>query len=679
MRRNINQLEGRKQTEVLRMIRLRAALMLFFFAFIFVALYGRSYELQLGKDPRLARLASRQYHKKIVLAPERGTIFDRNGHELAVDIQVYSIFTHPHLVDRALAPKIAEELGRVLGTPPKDILEKLTSDKRFVWIARRVSKEVRDVVETEKFTGVHWVPEKKRYYPHGTLAGQLLGAVGYDAQALGGLELSYDSDLKSPTENYLFEKDAKGRSYVYMEAAQQEFADVHLSIDRTIQYIAERELEKTREHFQFNHGFVIVTRPKTGEILAVANSPSFDPNRYGEYPMSGWRNWAFLDVFEPGSTFKSVTAAAALKTGTISLDDKFFCESGHYTVGKKVIKDHHPYGSLSVLQILQVSSNIGVTKIQQKIGKETLYQMIAAFGFGKRSLLNVPGESPGLLMSVKNWGSVESANIAFGQGIAVTGLQMVGAYGAMGNGGKLMHPILASRVVTRDGKTRRKQPIETVREVLPASVSRDLTTALKTVVEPGGTATRAALEYFDVAGKTGTAQKVEDGVYVKGKYVASFIGYVPAGDPELLIYAVVDEPRPQYYGGLVAAPIFQRVADQALYQLGVAGSQGKAERKIALEEKVASPSVGASSLQAAARVEGEASGEESPLIEVEAALSKGEVPNLRGISLRELLRVFNRSPYRLESQGVGFVVQQSPAPGAPLSDGSVVRVALKTP
>lgn len=673
MRRILSQLEEREWRQSLRFIRVRALAALFVLLFAFTSIVIRSYVLQLGNDSRLQKWAEQQYHKKIILSPERGTIFDRNGHELAIDIQVFSIFAHPHLIPADQRESVAAELAKVLADSRRAISKKLASEKRFVWIERRVSVETKKAIEAKKLTGVYFVPEKKRYYPNGALAGQLLGAVGYDSVALGGIELLYDKFLKSKQENFLFERDARGRSYLYVGEERKDFADIHLSIDRNIQYIAERELEKAMVNFHAKHGFVIVAQPQSGEILAVANAPAFDPNRYTEFPISEWRNHAFLDVFEPGSTFKAVTAAAALREGKVNPNAKFNCEEGRWRVASRTIEDSHAHGVLSFAEIIQVSSNIGTAKIGQKIGKKAFFNMIENLGFGKRSFLAFPGESPGVMSTPEKWGALEEATIAFGQGIAVTGLQMIQAYGAFGNNGWLMRPILVRSVVNRNHELVFREEQTPLRQVMSEKESRQLTAMLEKVVQPGGTARQAALENFDVAGKTGTAQKVIDGVYADGKYVSSFIGYVPSEGPELLIYAVLDEPKPQYYGGTVAGPMFRQIADQALNHLGIMGKRehdrvavaetpraGQAERALPVpEDRVLSHD--------------HEEGAEGILV---TSLEKGVVPNLSGLSLRQVLQPFNESPYRVESQGVGFVVKQSPSPGAVLKEGEVVQIVL---
>lgn len=632
----------------------------------FVLILSRSYQLQLGNDSRLQSWAKQQYQKKIALSPERGTIFDRNGHELAVDIGVFSIFAHPRLIADGDKARVAQALAESLLRPEKEIRDKLTSDKRFVWIQRRITAAEKQVVEEKKLPGVYWVPEKKRYYPNGELAGQLLGAVGYDSVALGGIELLYDKFLKSKQENFLLEKDAKGRSYIYIGEERKDFADIHLSIDRNIQYIAERELEKAMDAFHPNHGFVVVTRPQTGEILAVANAPGFDPNRYKGFPIDRWRNHAFLDVYEPGSTFKAVTAAAAL-SGKVRPSDRFNCEAGQWHIASRVIRDSHAHGTLSFSEIIQVSSNIGTAKLEQKIGKKQFYDMIQALGFGKRSHLGFPGESPGLLAKPDKWGPLEEATIAFGQGISVTGLQMIQAYGAFANGGWLMRPLVVRSIVDRSGANIVQGDETPVGQVMSEENSKALTSMLENVVKPGGTATKAALENFTVAGKTGTAQKVIDGVYADGKYVASFIGYVPAERPELLIYAVLDEPKPHYYGGLVAGPLFRQIADQSLNHLGIMGNKMASVEQARRHEPVLAAISSAT--------------EEDPITPpveetLAASLEQGVAPNLSGLSLRQVLSFFNQVPYQVESQGIGFVVRQSPSPGTALKAGQVLQVVL---
>lgn len=686
MKRPSTQWEVQEWLKSLKWIRIRALSTLLFFAMGFLAIYIRSFYLHLGHDERLIRLARQQYQKRIVLAAERGTIFDRSGRELAVDLQVFSIFSHPNLITESDRPKVAKTLAGILNMDDRKILEKLAGGKRFTWIARRVSPEEKKAIDAQKLDGVFSVPEKKRYYPNGALGGQLLGAVGFDAQALGGIELTYDKYLKTKKDNYLIDKDAKGRSYLYVEESKKDFADIHLTIDRNIQYIAERELEQAVEKYHPNHAFVIVARPATGEILAVANAPAFDPNHYSDFPLPLWKNHAFVDAYEPGSTFKAVTAAAALHTGAIHPDDPFFCENGAWRVANRVVHDHGRHGLMTFRDIIRVSSNIGVAKIEQKTGRDAFVAMLASLGFGRRSMLNFPGESAGMMLNPKSWGPVEESNIAFGQGIAVTALQMVQAYGVFANGGNLMKPILVNKVVDRNNQIIEAHEPEVKEHVLTSEESRQLTEMLEGVVTKTGTAPAAALENFKVAGKTGTAQKVINGNYAAGRFVSSFIGYVPTHRPELLIYTVLDEPRPVYFGGVVAAPVFHRVADQALNHLGIMGDK---QPEPMLADTLSPPKSDASSLSQ--RTAAKHPREDSDLTNVDAVnptaalatsdrisenLRNGIVPNLNGLSLRQIVVPFNQSPYILESHGIGFVVDQSPKPGTELKQGDSIQVTL---
>lgn len=552
----------------LKWIKLRILLTSLGFVVFLGLLLFRSYHLQVARNGRLFDLASSQYQAHLPAVAKRGTILDRKGEALAMDVQVASVGLHPQQVKNA--DQVSLQLSSLLKIPAEKIKAKLRSQKKFEWVARRISQETGETLRNLKLDGVVVATEYKRFYPNKEIGGNLLGAVGYDAKALGGLELAFDNFLKSSPKNQLAEKDAKGRLFTPV-ATSEVFHDIQLTIDLNLQFIAEKYLRENAQKYKSKSGFALIVDPRTGEILAMANTPSFNPNLYWEYPTEHWKNHALIDTFEPGSTFKAVLAAAALDTGKVGPESLFFCENGNYQVGKRTIHDHAPYANMTVSNIIKVSSNIGVTKIAQKIGKQALYDTIIALGFGQKPGLDFPGEEPGILRNVKGWSALDQSNIAFGQGISVTGLQMAQAYATFANNGIRMKPFLLSRVVSSDGEEiSRHYPTE-AGVVLKNQTALEVTQMLEGVVDEGGTGRLANLEGYPVAGKTGTAQKVDSKTkqYAPGKYVSSFIGYVPAQSPEFVIYVVYDTPTPQYYGGVVAAPVFKNIAREALAYRGV--------------------------------------------------------------------------------------------------------------
>lgn len=528
----------------------------------------RSYVLQIADNSRVLNLAAKQYQTHVASAPKRGTIYDRNGKALAMDVQVASISVRPRSLKNVDA--VVSTLSSILHMPSRDIRTKINSNKKFEWVARRVDDEMGNAIEALRLEGISVIREYKRFYPNRELAGNLLGAVGYDAKSLGGLELSLDSYLKSDSAARMAERDAKGRLFTPMETTDI-YHDVTLTLDTHIQYFTEKYLRENAIKYQVKNGFAIVMDPHTGEILAMANYPSLDPNVYWEYSQESWKNHAVLDTFEPGSTFKSIIAATALDLGKVRSNDLFFCERGQYRIGTHVIHDHEPYGNLSVSDIIKYSSNIGVTKIAQKVGKEPFYNAMVKLGFGQLSGLGLPGESKGTLRSLKNWSAIDQSNIAFGQGVAVTGMQMAQTYATFANQGVRMKPLLVSKITSPTGQTVVENLPEVLANVFKPGAGKALTTMLEGVVEEGGTGKEASLEGYKIAGKTGTAQKVDPKTrnYASGQFVSSFIGYVPATDPHFVIYVVYDTPRPVYYGGVVAAPVFKNIAREALAYRGV--------------------------------------------------------------------------------------------------------------
>lgn len=552
----------------LKWIKLKIVFVCFCFVVFMGLLLFRGYQLQIAENSRVHRLAEKQYTKLMPTPLKRGAIYDRNGVALAMDVQVASIALHPPLVKDP--ERVVRELASVLQELPSQIQDKLHSQKKFEWVVRRIPFETGQIILALNLEGVSVVTEYKRYYPNKELAGNLLGAVGYDAKALGGLELSYDHYLKSQSDPVLFEKDARGRAYT-PQTSPDVYHDVTLTLDVNLQFIAEKYLSENAQKNGTASGFAIIMNPKTGEILALANNPSFNPNIYWEYSQEKWKNHALIDSFEPGSTFKTVVAAAALQSGLVKPEDRFDCERGTYKLGSRVIHDHESYALLSFSDIIKVSSNIGVTKIAQKIGKQALYDMIVQLGFGVPSGIDFPGEESGSLRPVKNWTPIDQSNVAFGQGVAVTGLQMAQAYATLANSGHRMKPWLLSRVVSSEGKIILENKPVDLGEVIQSEAAKKLTGILEGVTDEGGTGKLAALTGYAIAGKTGTAQKVDPKTkkYAQGKYVSSFIGYVPAKDPQFVIAVVYDTPKKPYYGGVVAAPVFKNIAKEALAYLGI--------------------------------------------------------------------------------------------------------------
>ncbi|EKD42567.1 MAG: hypothetical protein ACD_73C00102G0002 [uncultured bacterium] len=554
----------------LQSIKFRIVLSSFGFILYLGVILFRSYQLQIPENDRVDLLTEQQYHAKIAMHPKRGTIYDKNGEVLAMDVQVASIAIHPRQMakDEALMAKFSE----ILKMPTEKISEKMNSNKKFEWLARRVPAEQGQQIADLKIAGVDTFTEYRRFYPNKELAGNILGAVGYDAKALGGLELALDTYLKSSPGNRRAERDAKGRFFTPFVETRDIYHDVYLTIDANLQYIAEKYLWENAQKYSPKSGFAIVMDPHTGGILAMANYPRFNPNVYWEYSQDAWKNHAVIDTYEPGSTFKSIMAATALESGKVKSGDSFFCENGSFQIGSHVIHDHGGgYQNLTLADIIKVSSNIGVTKVGRKVGKEAFSDMITGLGFGQKVDLEFPGVERGRVSAAKRWSDIDFSNIAFGQGLSVTGIQMTQAYATFANDGVRMKPLLVSKVMDSDGNIVVENKITELAHVMKPKAAQDLGQILKGVVEEGGTGKAAKLKGYAVSGKTGTAQKVDavSKKYDNRNYVGSFIGYVPTRNPEYVIYVVYDSPTPSHLGGVVAAPVFKNIASEALAYAGV--------------------------------------------------------------------------------------------------------------
>lgn len=640
--------------------RQRIALVWCFFFVFFCGVVYRAYQLQILGTDRLNQLARSQHVTHLIESPRRGTIYDRNGNVLALDILMTSVGIHPQQIDdKETVRKILLQNTDVTAL---ELDAKLSSSKKFEYIRRRIPLDNGLAIEKLKLKGIQIEREYRRYYPNKTLAGQVLGAVGYDAKALGGIELTYDKYLRTEMRRDNVERDARGRFFSPLTTAQ-EAKDVYLSLDKNIQAIAEEYLKENAIKHKAEAGFAIVVDVKTGEFLAMANYPEFNPNRYSRYPLEYWKNHAALDVYEPGSTFKTILMAAALNSGSVKPTDRFFCENGSYKIGVNVINDHEAYGLLDVKTILQVSSNIGTTKVAQKIGRETFYNFIQDLGFGVKTGIGFLGESSGYVRNYKSWRDIEFSNIAFGQGLSVTGLQMAKAYSAIANEGRLMKPILVKSVVDMTGNVVLANPPEEVSQVTSKQVAKQLTDMLYLVTQPGGTAAAAHIDGYHAGGKTGTAQKYNTTTkkYDDHNYVSSFIGFAPQNEPRIMVYVVYDSPHANgYYGGIAAAPVFKNIAEKTLSYLGVAPvfDIKKDAVKLAVVE------------------ESEVTNSTDLLV---AALKKNRMPNFQGMPLRKVLKLMDKAPIKIQADGSGWVVAQEPKPGSVLVVDDVLKIKLADP
>jgi len=549
----------------------RAALVAFCVLLLFFGVVCRLYFIQVLQYRKFAGLKEKQYIQTVEIKPKRGTIFDCQGRELALSVDVDSVCAFPRQIENVY--ETAVKLAKVLNLNQEMIKEKLKSDKYFVWIARKIETEQAREIKSYKLKGVDFVKESKRCYPDERLANQLLGFVGVDNDGLTGIEKYYDGYIKGESSFIIQGKDAKGRSVLNDTEAcytSNNSNELILTIDKTIQYIAERELDAAWARYNGRNALIIVQKTKTGEILALAGRPTFSYHKIKESSIDEMRLRAITDFYEPGSTFKIVTAAAALEEKVVKPTDRYFCENGRYKVGPTVIRDHEKEGWLTFAQVIERSSNIGTAKVADKIGRDKLFYYSKMFGFGSMTGIGLPGEVQGLLRKPKDWSSISLGRIAFGQEIGVTPLQLLNAVNAVANGGMLMQPMIVKAIRNKSGTIIKEYNPQIIRKVISPETAQTLTEILKGVVECG-TGSMAQVKGYDVAGKTGTAQKIDPSIrkYSDTKYVASFVGYLPADDPEVTILVILDEPKEIYWGGSVCAPVFANVARDIMRYLNI--------------------------------------------------------------------------------------------------------------
>jgi cell division protein FtsI (penicillin-binding protein 3) len=528
--------------------------------------------LQVLQAAELTVKADRQHQKTVSLEGVRGTIVDRHGKMLAMNLEVPSVFGVPTALDSPA--KTARSLSPVLHVRADELERKLRQDRGFVWLARKLDPEQGRRLERMPMEGIGIVLEGRRFYPKGPLLSHVLGFAGMDGDGLEGIERRYESHLHGEKRVTVLQRDALGRTVFPKELSnEQSPAPGHqliLTIDEVIQYVVEKELEEAVARAEAKSGTMIVLDPSTGALLASAVSPRFDPNAVSALRPDRWRNRALTDAYEPGSTMKAVLAAAAIEERVMKPDTMVFGEQGRMAIGNTMIHDHEKLGWLSFAQVIQKSSNVGAAKAGMALGEQRFYRYLQSFGFGERTEIDLPGEAAGLLKHPRDWGGRTLASVSMGQEIGVTPMQMVSAVAAIANGGVLMRPYVVSEIRDAQGQTLKEVLPHVKRRVISPETARTVTTILEGVVTEG-TGGKAAIAGFRVAGKTGTAQKIDSrtGRYSATQFVSSFVGYVPANNPRLAMIVLIDEPRGESWGGTVAAPVFNRVGEQVLNYLGV--------------------------------------------------------------------------------------------------------------
>ena len=654
-------------------LRFRIATLLVFFLILFIALISRAFQIQILSGKMLKTLAEKQHIKTLQIEPERGVIFDRNGEKLAASVMAHSVYADPSKINDPA--DVAQKLAPILKVDKSTVIKKLSGTKNFCWLARKISPDQASKVEELNIDNVFLIKEPKRFYPNGELAGRLIGFVGLDYTGLEGLELKYDNYLKAAPEKLTWARDARGnRLYSMAEKPvnqQEEGYNLILTIDNRIQHIVESNLTEAITAKGARGGFIVVMNPKTGEILALADQPGFDPNKFSSYDIGKGKNKVITDCFDPGSTFKPFLVAAALEEGIAKETDRFNCENGIYKVADRVIHEaqRKQYGSLTFHDILKYSSNIGCVKISEKLKKERFYHYITQFGFGSKTGIDLPGEASGLLRAPQNWTRVDTSTIAFGQGISVTAIQLISALSAVANNGQLMRPYIVGAIVDKQGQIIKKFSPTPVRQVVSPKTAKRLTAILKDVVgEDDGTGNKAKIDNVAVAGKTGTSQKLDTSrrTYSSGKVRTSFMGFFPAEDPQIAILVTLDEPQRDKWGGVAAAPVFKKISEKILTCFKtdikeVPFPVMEEEKKDGIKLKLVSvPQI------------------ISRHADMDKDMDEPGMPDFRGMTMRDALKKAREKNIEIKIIGSGWAVSQEPKPSAPLRNQRFCAVSFST-
>ena len=650
-----------------------------------LAIGARLVQLQVNQHEELASRARSQQVGAIETSPSRGQLLDRQGRELARSIDTESFFADPREIlntDNA-ARRIAAVTGQDRTELAGRLSEAKETNKKFVWIVRRLDIQSASKLDQLNLDGIYSRKEPKRYYPNDSLAAHVLGFVGTDEIGLSGVEQYYNEKIRGEAGKVFLERDRDRRAFESYEVQSHPGQTVVLTIDQAIQYRTEQALSAAVDRAHAKSGAAIVMDPRTGEILALANAPTFDPNQPAANSAEARANGALQNIYEPGSTFKIVAYSAAIEKGLVKPDDKIDCQMGQITVAGRLIHDGHPYGVLTVADALAKSSNVGAIKLGLLVGNESMYDYMKRLGFGARTGIDLAGESAGLLRPVSRWQPASIGSLAMGQEVGVTPLQMATAYSALANGGSLVKPHLVREVRTPDGTVVFRAKTESRRALKPETAA-----AMRGMFEGvtlHGTARKAQLNGYTAAGKTGTAQKIDPRTrtYSPTKFVGSFVGFAPVNNPAVVIIVVIDEPQGSYHGGDVAAPVFREIAEQILPELNITpdleiksapaliAQAAQASPKTREEEQRQSEERAATLPKVSARNFSNGANE----VVFAVATKRGALmPDLRGQSVRDVARMCARLGLLLEARGEGRALRQNPEAGAEVDSGQLVRV-----
>ena len=603
---------------------------------LFLAIALKAFELQVINRDLAIDIGTRQHKTLFTLLSRRGKILDINNKELAMNVDTQSIYLRPKNITE---PDVfVAELSAALSIPEEELRNAVISDRSFKWIKRLADNETAAKIKSLNIKGVGFLKEPKRFYPNIHLAGQLIGFTDVDSKGIEGLEYYYDDILAGKAGEIVAKKDGHGREII-VEPDELDPGtsgnDIVLTIDSNIQYIVEQELKSGVEKSQGSKGIAALMNPETGAVLAMASYPFLDINNKGDYPEITQRNLPIWYSFEPGSTLKIFLVTAALEENKVLPSTTFDCLGGRRKVGNTVINDLKPYRELTISDIIKLSSNVCASLLAEELGKELYYDYLSKFGYGVKTRIDMPGESTGKLIHYRLWGPVELATHSFGQGISVTAIQLATALSAIANGGFLMKPYIVQRIIGRNGSNYKEIKPFVVRKVLSYDTTQAATKMLEGVTTRGGSGTKAAVPGYRIAGKTGTAQVAnpKTGGYYSERTIASFIGFAPADDPKITLVVIVEDPKTNPYGGVVAAPIFKAISEKVLFYMGVPPTRSYAQTKI--------------------------------------------MPNLKGLSARDILKWAEREGVEVKLTGSGYATSHQPGVGERITDDTVCRINLE--
>lgn len=634
------------------------------------ALALRAAYLQFLPHEKLNALQARQFQTVVTLPSRRGNIVDTKGKDLAMSSPAYSIYADPKMIENK--KQFAKILSQALGEPVSSIMKKISDPKkRFVWLDRLVPSSVADKLKEQQLKGLGFVEEWKRIYPNDHMLSSILGFIGKEGQGLEGIELFYDKDLKGENKKVSLRKDARGRPLVqdgtvFTETPQGK--EIQLTIDSDLQYFVETELQQALKKYDAEAAYAVVLDAKTSAIRAMVSLPDFDLNHPEKFNSTSRRNRSVTDTYEPGSTLKTFILAEALEKNIYQANSKIFCENGRFQIGKRIIREaekDHAQGLITVSEVLAYSSNIGTSKIALKLGDDALRTSLLRFGFGQKAGLDLPGEAKGIILGLP-WKDHLLANVSFGQGMTSSPLQMANAYAAIANGGILNKPYIVQSITDHEFNRKIENKPTEIRRVISEETSQKMRMMLAGVTSGKGTGLAARVPGYIVGGKTGTAQKVKTNGrgYVQGGYIGSFTGFIPANDPQYVIYVALDYPKKGYYGSQVAAPLFSSIASYAVRKDGVAPE--------ILAEKDLSQVPMAQTEQNQKKTESYNLADVQDEKQILTA-----APDLKKLSVREVLQKIHQQEIKIKFIGSGQVQKTWPEAGEALNPDREMTVFLK--